>query len=218
MARMVAWAVLLGLIIGSAGWFVGNTATSTDYLLEDPMSLKAKKTDAPIESFYRFFGSWWRAGLIGIMAGVLVGFLTSPNRRKATKAFGIGLLLVLTIAVGGLAANSYRKLAESADVSVKRKDLHDIYQAFLASWTNLQDAGSLEDLKPYLEPKLLQSINDGRYVIVFGHNPRLVMRKDNVILAYEKDAPSKGGEIVTLAGSNKTMTATELENAIKIRQ
>lgn len=77
-----------------------------------------------------------------------------------------------------------------------------------------------EDLAPYFEnsKKLLDHLKSGR--IVFLYNVRLVQIANmggtsNVVLAYVKDVPTKGGQVLMADGSVRKMTADEFKKASK---
>jgi hypothetical protein len=58
-----------------------------------------------------------------------------------------------------------------------------------------------------------QALQSGQYIAVWG-----VSGKDEgTVLAYEKDAPAKGGMVLMADGTVKTMSANELQAALKPR-
>jgi hypothetical protein len=60
-------------------------------------------------------------------------------------------------------------------------------------------------------PGAVHSLKQGKYVVVWG-----VKDKDSgTVLAYEKDAPTKGGAVLMADGTVREMTADELKAAKK---
>ena len=119
------------------------------------------------------------------------------------------LTVVLVLAGGGRAAD------------VTTNDLKQIGLAYHRLQRRHQQApAKAEDLVPYFEnsKKLLDHLKSGR--IVFLYNVRLVQIANmggtsNVVLAYVKDAPTKGGLVLMADGSVRKMTADEFKKATK---
>jgi hypothetical protein len=109
--------------------------------------------------------------------------------------------------------------ARAADVTA-----NDLKQIGLA-YHNMNDAtnkapAKAKDLAPYFEnsKKLLNFLESGQ--IVFLYNVRLQQilggaGTSNTVLAYVKEAPTKGGLVLMADGSVKKMTADEFKKAPK---
>ena len=75
-----------------------------------------------------------------------------------------------------------------------------------------------EDLAPLLagEDRLLQALRQGQYVFIYKASlAKMTAGTSNTVLAYEKDAPTKGGLVAMADGSVKTMTPQEFQAAPK---
>ncbi len=60
-------------------------------------------------------------------------------------------------------------------------------------------------------PGAVAALKQGKYVVVWGVNSK----DSGTVLAYEKDAPTKGGAVLMADGTVKDMTADELNAAKK---
>jgi hypothetical protein len=67
----------------------------------------------------------------------------------------------------------------------------------------------LADLKREM-PQVYQAIRDGAYVVSWG-----VPHSTEAIVAYERDAPSKGGVVLTGDGSVRVLSADAFQAAAK---
>ncbi len=67
----------------------------------------------------------------------------------------------------------------------------------------------LADLKREM-PQVYQAIRDGAYVVSWG-----VPYSAETIVAYERDAPSKGGVVLTGDGSVRVLSADAFQTAAK---
>ncbi len=91
--------------------------------------------------------------------------------------------------------------------------IHEIYKLFIKS--NQRPPKDFADLnqKAYSEvnPMAFNGIKDGKYVVVWGVSDN----SSGTVLAYEKDAPEKGGNVLMADGTIKTMSAAEFQAAYK---
>jgi hypothetical protein len=109
--------------------------------------------------------------------------------------------------------------APALDRRVMTNDL----KAIVLAYHNCLDAtrkppGKPDDLAPYLkdDPKVLNALRAGQYVVLWNSTIQgMVNGTSNTILAYEKDAPTKGGVVAMADGVVKTMTAQEFQAAPK---
>jgi hypothetical protein len=70
------------------------------------------------------------------------------------------------------------------------------------------------DLGPFLEKRALARLEDKSVVFVYGVTLKnMTQGSSNTILAYEKDAPEKGGLVAYGDGSVKKLTADEFKKA-----
>ena len=92
------------------------------------------------------------------------------------------------------------------------RDLSTYY--FLYVGTSKNGPAKLEDLQELKKdlPNLYQALVDGRYVVIW--NAR-IDGSSRSILAYEKDAPTKGGVALLGDQSVKQMSLAEFQGAMK---
>jgi hypothetical protein len=91
------------------------------------------------------------------------------------------------------------------------REIHEIYQHFLKS--EQKPPSQMSDLTKVkyggIYPATVEALKAGKYVVVWG-----ISSKDSgTVLAYDKDAPTKGGAVLMADGNVKTMTADELKAA-----
>jgi hypothetical protein len=93
------------------------------------------------------------------------------------------------------------------------KEIHEMYGHYVKS--QQKAPSQLSDLakKEYegIYPGAVAALKQGKYVVVWGVNSK----DSGTVLAYEKDAPSKGGAVLMADGTVKDMTAEELKAAQK---
>lgn len=93
-----------------------------------------------------------------------------------------------------------------------KDELADIYETYTEYVkNNKKPPQRLSDLKRYetVHTLALRVLNEGRYVVVWGVNS-----KDSAtVLAYPKDAPPEGGQVLMADGTIKSMTAAEVSAA-----
>jgi hypothetical protein len=101
----------------------------------------------------------------------------------------------------------------------KMNDLKELGVAFHSHVsTNNRGPAKLEDLAPFYnnDAKMTERLKEGIYVFYWNVNPTsLTQGTSNTVLAYEADAPSKGGAVLMADGSVKRMTAEEFQAAPK---
>ncbi len=128
------------------------------------------------------------------------------------------VLLSLIAALGVCLALTPTAGARQVD---PRKIVNGLKQIGLA-YHAIQDATNkaptkAEDLGPYIEndKRLLGLLNNKDIVFIYG--VKLLEMTDgssNTVLAYEKDAPTKGGAVLYGDGSVRKMSADEFKKAI----
>jgi hypothetical protein len=117
------------------------------------------------------------------------------------------------------APNSPRTAAEKKKAANDLKELALAYHSFLDSHQGKPPA-NLEDLATYFDKggTVLQAMKEGKYVFLYGVGLQAMpMGSANTVLAYEKDVPTRGGQVVMADGSVKDMTAKEFEAAPKAK-
>jgi hypothetical protein len=91
--------------------------------------------------------------------------------------------------------------------------IYEIYKLYIKK--NQAPPKQFSDLnqKAYSEvsPLAFNGIKDGKYVVVWNVSDQ----SSGTVLAYEKDAPEKGGNVLMADGTVKTMNADDLKAAIK---
>lgn len=101
------------------------------------------------------------------------------------------------------------KLAESG-----LGELAKVYEYLAAQ--NLPPPRKVTDLDEHEAnlPTSYAKIVSGEYVVIWGVGQ---VKGSTAVLAYEKDAATKGGEVLIQDGTIKTMTAAEFQSARKAR-
>ena len=96
-------------------------------------------------------------------------------------------------------------------------DLEQLGKYYLADATLGQSPKRLEDMSELKRdlPKVYQAIQEGRYVVFWNASLNTPAGASNTILAYGKDAPTKGGVVLFLDGSARNVTAQEFQAAAK---
>jgi hypothetical protein len=109
--------------------------------------------------------------------------------------------------------------APAADAAKKSNDLKRIvlaYHSFLDK--EKRPPTGVSELEPYYEKDagITAAIKDGGYVVYWNVKIlQLVNGTSNTVLAYEKDAPTKGGVVAFADGSVRPLTAEEFAKAAK---
>jgi hypothetical protein len=129
------------------------------------------------------------------------------------------LVLLVLAALPALALGCSRKGASGDPETIRRQsELTEIYEIYTMYAKNFKHPPKqVADLnqREYqgIYPIGLQALRSGQYIAVWG-----VSSKDpGTVLAYEKDAPTKGGPVVMADGTVKTMTAEQLQAALKAK-
>jgi hypothetical protein len=95
------------------------------------------------------------------------------------------------------------------------KQIGKYYRDFAAAGRPPAKAEDLADLKKQ-ELKLWQKVKVGIYVLMWNADVNdAPAGAANTILGHEKEAPTRGGAVLMLDGSTKTMTAQEFQAAAK---
>jgi hypothetical protein len=129
--------------------------------------------------------------------------------RPAKTALGI-LLVVGTVSITGCS----NKTAVRSVGDLEKDELTDIYECYTEYVKNHQrPPQQLADFKKYeaIHPLGTRVLREGKYIAVWG-----VAGKDTgTVIAYAKEAPTQGGLAVMGDGSIKTLTADQVQAAIK---
>ena len=92
------------------------------------------------------------------------------------------------------------------------EQIHTIYMMYLKN--NQRPPTKLSDLnqKQFQEvyPAGFQALQKGEYIAVWGVD---INNDSGAVLAYEKDAPKKGGAVILADGTFKNMSAEEVQAA-----
>ena len=90
---------------------------------------------------------------------------------------------------------------------VEFQEIYRVYQHFVKSQE--KPPAELSDIATtqyeMLYPVTIKSLQDGKFVVVWNVNSK----DARTVLAYDKDAPEKGGAVLMANGTMKTMTARE---------
>lgn len=99
------------------------------------------------------------------------------------------------------------------------REIGRLYQLYLAS--SGKPPAKLEDWQELKKDysKGYQALAEGRYVFIWGADPESMSTTGpaNTILAYEKDAPVKGGVVLLGDGSVKNMSLQEFQATAKAK-
>jgi hypothetical protein len=125
-----------------------------------------------------------------------------------------GFVLVVVIGCGGGGSKSGSSAGPTANDAANdvSRMLKDFAEATKRAPTSLADMGADYDAT---HPLGYGAVKSGDYVVVWKA-PVSASGSGNV-LAYQKDAPSKGGPVVMQDGSVKEMTAAEFTAAPKAK-
>jgi hypothetical protein len=128
------------------------------------------------------------------------------------------VFLTLTVALGFCLLLDGRARAEKAD---DPKALSNDLKEILLAYHNYGDKNKgsaptkAADLGSFLEKRALARLEDKSVVFVYGVTLKdMIDGSSNTILAFEKDAPEKGGMVAYGDGSVKKLTADEFKKAI----
>ena len=128
-------------------------------------------------------------------------------RTSLTLSVALGFCLLL----GGPAR------AQKRDDAALANDLKEIllaYHTYLGKNKGSAPAKAA-DLGPFLEKRALARLEGKSVVFVYGVTLKdMTQGSSNTILAYEKDAPEKGGMVAYGDGSFKKLTADAFKKAI----
>jgi|SRR5579872_4189323 len=129
----------------------------------------------------------------------------------AIKHSGWLLLAATPLLFGGCGKSGDDPNAPQEEIQLK--EIQKIYTLYMKKNEAPPKQFSDIDQPTYSEvyPGGFNGIKDGKYVVVWG----VTDKGSGTVLAYAKDAPEKGGMVVMADGSVKTMTAGDLQAAIK---
>lgn len=111
-----------------------------------------------------------------------------------------------------------RKTFPSVDRLASASELRVLYQHYIDyNSAHGKSPSRLEDLAELKRdrPRIYKAIEDGVYVVQWNAS---LSGSGQAILAYVRDAPTKGGEVLLMDGSAKNMTAEEIKAAPKAGQ
>jgi hypothetical protein len=120
-------------------------------------------------------------------------------------------LLVLVLGASG----AHGQVLDKAKMTTYLKQIGLAYHNYLDSNGGKAPAKA-DDLGPYVEndKKLLDALKSGDIVFAWGVRlTDMTAGSSNTVLAYEKDAPTKGGQVLYGDGSVKKLTADEFKKA-----
>jgi hypothetical protein len=132
-----------------------------------------------------------------------------PSQRKT-------FILFVLLALAGLPLGcSENKASGDADMQRRKSHLAQIYEFYMMfSKGNQRPPKQLADFKQYqgIDPVVLKALENGDYFAIWG----VSLSKDpGAVIAYEKDAPTKGGLVLLADSAVKKMTAQEVLAATK---
>ncbi len=94
------------------------------------------------------------------------------------------------------------------------KQFHELYAEYIKkNQTPPKQVSDLDRMEyDMVYPSLIGAIKSGRYVMVWGVD---LNANGGAVVAYEKDAPTQGGWVVTADGTPRQMSADQLQSALK---
>jgi hypothetical protein len=108
------------------------------------------------------------------------------------------------------------KAAEDPKVQRSIAELGEFYEVYmLYAKNNQRPPNGASDLKEYqkLYPTGMQAVQKGDFVVVWA----TPTGSSGTVLAYKKDAPKQGGAVLMADGTIKTMSAEDLQAALKTK-
>jgi hypothetical protein len=127
------------------------------------------------------------------------------------------VLLGLSVALGVCLLLGGKVRAEKADdATALSNDLKEILLAYHNYGDKNKGSAPAKaaDLAPFLEKRALGRLEDKSVVFVYGVTIKdMTEGTSNTVLAYEKDAPEKGGLVAYGDGSVKKLTADAFKKA-----
>ena len=128
----------------------------------------------------------------------------------AKKAGTLLLFTVLPVLAVGCGGGSPPAVSPQHAVL---SQIHDMYGLYIKSQQKAPSQLSDLSKKQYegVYPRGVAALKQGSYVMVWGVNSK----DAGTVLAYEKDAPTKGGAVLMADGTVKDMTAEEFKAAKK---
>lgn len=146
-------------------------------------------------------------------------------RGVYVRGIAVGMLLLLPLCGCGRrqvpaqeekpdVQGGLRKMFPSVDRAASSAELRIIGQHYIGYQAGGKSPSRLEDLSELKRdhPKIHKAIQDGVYVVNWSVP---LTGSAQTILAYVRDAPTKGGVVLLVDGSTRNMTAAEFEAAPK---
>ena len=130
----------------------------------------------------------------------------------------------VTSQAGGNAPNVSQGVGKLLPAVGRETVMQDLRQIGIYYRLEVDTAGQgpakLEDWRELKKdlPKLYQAIEEGRFVVIWNTSPGLMSEgPSRTVLAYEKDAPTKGGVVLLGDGSVRQMSVAEFQAAPKAK-
>jgi prepilin-type processing-associated H-X9-DG protein len=150
---------------------------------------------------------------------IIVALATSSCGQRSAPTAGSGAKV--TAGGGPNVTAGITKRLPAVGRAIVLNDLRQLgllyHQHIAASGEGPADLAAWQDLRRDL-PDVYQAIGDGRLIVVWGvrlaDQPAGAARS---ILAYEKDAPTRGGNVLMADGSVRTMSLSEFQAAPRAR-
>jgi hypothetical protein len=123
-------------------------------------------------------------------------------------------LLALLVAV---ALSGCRRGGDAPKANLGGSGLAEIGEVYkFLAYEKKPAPSKLEDLRQYIDslPTSWEKLEKGEYVVLWGVG---LAPGSQAVLAYEKDAPAQGGNVLLRDGTVKQMTAQEFQAAPKAR-
>jgi hypothetical protein len=127
--------------------------------------------------------------------------------KKAGTLLLFAVVPVLAVGCGGSSGPA------QSQHQAQLKEIHEMYGHYIKRHEKAPSQMSDLAKKEYegIYPGAVAALKQGKYVIVWG-----VKSKDSgTVMAYEKDAPTKGGAVLMADGTVQDMTADQLKAAQK---
>jgi hypothetical protein len=131
-----------------------------------------------------------------------------------THPWSLLLVLAVLLPAAGCGRRQEQTLSNEGIV----REVGDLYRMH---WEQKKRAPiKAEDLRDYEPggPTGFSALTSGTVVVLWGAKMSKTPEAANTVLGYEKDVPTKGGAVVMLDGSTKTMTADEFNAAPKAKK
>ena len=122
------------------------------------------------------------------------------------SAWTLRLCVVLSVLAVGCGGSSSPTLTRQ---ETELREIHEVYRHFVKS--QQRPPSQLSDLvqQQYegIYPATARALREGKYLVVWG----VKGQEAGILLAYEKDTPTRGGAVVMADGTVKHLTAEEFK-------